>query len=71
MDFALTEEQQLIVRTTRDFVRAELVPHEQEVEDTGVLREELLPGAEGQGDRRRPVRRQHARPRSAARASMR
>ena len=42
MDFALTEEQQLIIKTTRAFVRAELVPHEQEVEDTGVLREELL-----------------------------
>jgi acyl-CoA dehydrogenase len=42
MDFALTEEQQLIVATTREFVRRELVPHEREVEDTGVLREELL-----------------------------
>jgi alkylation response protein AidB-like acyl-CoA dehydrogenase len=42
MDFALTEEQQLIVRTTRDFVRRELVPHEREVEETGVLRAELL-----------------------------
>ncbi len=41
MDFALTEEQELIVKTTRDFVRTELVPHEQEVEDTGVLRKEL------------------------------
>ena len=41
MDFALTEEQQLIVATTRDFVRQELVPHEREVEDSGVLREEL------------------------------
>ena len=41
MDFALTEEQELIIRTTRDFVRNELVPHEQEVEDTGVLRSEL------------------------------
>ncbi|HYB33872.1 MAG TPA: acyl-CoA dehydrogenase family protein [Steroidobacteraceae bacterium] len=41
MDFALTEEQQLIVKTTHDFVRQELVPHEREVEDTGVLREEL------------------------------
>ena len=29
MDFALTEEQQLIITTTRDFVRQELVPHEQ------------------------------------------
>jgi acyl-CoA dehydrogenase len=42
MDFALSEEQQLIIKTTRDFVRQELVPHEREVEDTGRLREELL-----------------------------
>ena len=41
MEFALTEEQQLIVDTTRAFVRAELVPHEREVEDSGRLREEL------------------------------
>jgi len=41
MDFALTEEQELIIKTTRDFVRNELVPHEQEVEDSGVLRHEL------------------------------
>src|ERR1700680_2560451 len=41
MDFALTEEQQLIVTTTREFVRRELVPHEREVEESGTLREEL------------------------------
>ncbi|HEX4649694.1 MAG TPA: acyl-CoA dehydrogenase family protein [Steroidobacteraceae bacterium] len=41
MDFALTEEQQLIIKSTRDFVRAELVPHEREVEDEGTLREAL------------------------------
>ena len=41
MDFALTDEQQLIIKTTRDFVRDELVPHEREVESSGVLREEL------------------------------
>jgi acyl-CoA dehydrogenase len=41
MDFTLTEEQQLIIKTTRDFVRQELVPHEREVEASGVLREEL------------------------------
>ena len=41
MDFALTDEQQLIVKSTRDFVRGELVPHEREVESSGVLREEL------------------------------
>ncbi|MFZ0498157.1 MAG: acyl-CoA dehydrogenase family protein [Steroidobacteraceae bacterium] len=42
MQFSLTEEQQLIVKTTRDFVQRELVPHEQEVEGSGHLREELL-----------------------------
>jgi acyl-CoA dehydrogenase len=41
MDFALSEEQQLIIKTTRDFVRRELVPHEREVEETGRLRDEL------------------------------
>ena len=41
MDFSLTEEQQLIVQTTRDFVVNELYPHEAEVESTGVLRPEL------------------------------
>jgi alkylation response protein AidB-like acyl-CoA dehydrogenase len=41
MDFALTEEQQLIISTTRAFVRQELAPHEREVEDTGKLREDL------------------------------
>ena len=41
MDFALTEEQQLIIKTTRDFVHQELVPHEREVETSGVLREQL------------------------------
>ena len=42
MDFTLTEEQQMIVKATRDFVRDELMPHEQEVEQTGELRKELL-----------------------------
>jgi len=41
VDFSLTEEQELIVKTTRDFVRKELQPHEQEIEATGVLREDL------------------------------
>jgi acyl-CoA dehydrogenase len=41
MDFGLTDEQQLIIKTTRDFVHQELVPHEREVESSGVLREEL------------------------------
>jgi acyl-CoA dehydrogenase len=41
MDFSLTEEQQLIIKTTRDFVQKELYPHEREVEETGELRDEL------------------------------
>jgi acyl-CoA dehydrogenase len=41
MDFALTEEQQAIIATTRAFVERELYPHEEEVERTGVLRPEL------------------------------
>jgi acyl-CoA dehydrogenase len=41
MDFAITEEQEMIVKTTRDFVENELYPHEAEVEATGALRREL------------------------------
>ncbi len=41
MNFALTEEQEMIVKTTRDFVEKELYPHEAEVEATGILRPEL------------------------------
>ena len=42
MEFALTEEQQLIIKSTRDFVEHELYPHEQEVELSGELRPALL-----------------------------
>jgi acyl-CoA dehydrogenase len=41
MDFSLSDEQQLIVGSTRQFVQKELYPHEREVEETGVLSEEL------------------------------
>ena len=41
MDFSLNDEQQLIIKTTREFVQNELYPHEKEVEETGVLRDEL------------------------------
>ncbi len=41
MDFSLNDEQQMIVKTTRDFVVNELYPHEKEVEETGELRDEL------------------------------
>jgi acyl-CoA dehydrogenase len=42
MDFGLNEEQRMIVDTTRAFVEAELYPHEQMVERTGVLPVELI-----------------------------
>ena len=42
MHFQLTEEQQLIVATTRKFVEQELYPHEAEVERSGVLRREII-----------------------------
>jgi acyl-CoA dehydrogenase len=42
MDFALSDEQRMIVDTTRSFVEAELYPHEAEVERTGVLRPDLM-----------------------------
>src|ERR1700677_3469477 len=41
MDFSLSDEQQMILKTTREFVVKELYPHEQEVEETGVLRADL------------------------------
>lgn len=37
MNFDLTEEQRLLVRTLRDFVEAELLPLEEEIETTGQL----------------------------------
>ena len=38
MDFALSEEQRMIIAATRAFVVNELYPHEAEIEETGVLR---------------------------------
>lgn len=42
MDFGLTDEQRMIVETTRAFVETELFPHEQMVERSGVLPVELI-----------------------------
>jgi acyl-CoA dehydrogenase len=42
MDFSLSDEQRLVVQTAHEFVVRELYPHEQEVEDSGVLRSDLL-----------------------------
>jgi len=44
MNFQLSEEQQMIVDTTRAFVENELYPHEAEVEATGHLRDDLAEG---------------------------
>ena len=42
MEFGLSEEQKLIVETTRAFVENELYPHEAEIERSGQLRMELV-----------------------------
>ncbi len=42
MDFSLTDEQQLIVDTTREFTEKELIPYEEEVERTGQVSLELV-----------------------------
>ena len=42
MNFSLTEEQSLIVETTRAFVENELYPHEEEIERSGVLEMDLI-----------------------------
>jgi butyryl-CoA dehydrogenase len=42
MDFALTDEQRMIVETTRAFVEAELLPHEAQIERTGHLPMDLV-----------------------------
>ncbi|HEX4240613.1 MAG TPA: acyl-CoA dehydrogenase family protein [Steroidobacteraceae bacterium] len=41
MDFSLSDEQQMVLQTTREFVVNELYPHEKEVEETGKVRDEL------------------------------
>ena len=41
MQFALTEEQEAIVATTRSFVERELIPHEEKVEKLGQVPKEL------------------------------
>ena len=41
MNFGLTEEQEMIVKTVRDFVETEIYPHEDEVERAGSVPPEL------------------------------
>ena len=40
MDFDLTQEQRMLVQTIRDFIAAELLPLEKEVEESGILNPE-------------------------------
>ena len=47
MNFGLTDEQRMIIDTTRAFVEAELYPHEAEVERTGHLRMDLVREIQG------------------------
>ena len=71
MDFGLTEEQRLIVETTRAFVENELYPHEAEVERTGHLRAELVARDQGTRRSRRGSMPPTCRRRSAAPGSIR
>jgi acyl-CoA dehydrogenase len=41
MDFSLSEEQKMLIQAVRDFIKTELKPYEQEVEDKGVLAPEI------------------------------
>lgn len=41
MNFGLTEEQEMIVSTVRNFVETEIYPHENEVERTGIVPKEI------------------------------
>ena len=67
MDFALSEEQQLIVKTTRDFVRAGALSRtSRKSSDTGELRPRAAARAEGEGDRGRACTRPTCPRRSAA-----
>ena len=47
MDFALSDEQRMIVETTRAFVETELYPHEAEIERTGHLPMDLVKELQG------------------------
>jgi acyl-CoA dehydrogenase len=53
MDFGLTQEQEMIVETTRSFVENELYRHEAEVERTGHLDMDLVREIQAEGDRTR------------------
>ena len=47
MNFDLNEEQKLIIKTTKDFVKNELYPHESLVERNGFLPKDLIKEIQG------------------------
>ncbi len=49
MDFALNDEQKMLVETVRDFIARELQPLEEEIETTGALRPELAKAVHEKG----------------------
>ena len=42
IDFTLSDEQSLIVETVRDFVRRELMPHDDHIEKLGYVPDEMV-----------------------------
>ena len=55
MDFSLSEEQKLIIDTTKKFVETELFPHEDLVEKTGNLPLDLIKEIQLKGANLRPT----------------
>jgi acyl-CoA dehydrogenase len=41
MDFSLSDEQKFLIEAVSTFIKTELAPHEQDIEDTGVLKPEI------------------------------
>ena len=41
IDFSLSDEQKFLIEAVRTFIKTELAPHEQIIEDTGVLAPEI------------------------------
>ncbi len=56
MNFGLGEEQEMIVKTVREFVETEIYPHESEVDRTGIVPAGTCPGNPPQMHRSRLLR---------------
>ena len=51
MDFKISPEQEMIISTTKAFVEKELYPHEELVEKTGAIPQELLKEIQKKSDK--------------------